>query len=51
VCAFDPPKIQLIPSNGGMSVVSFQSPVAPDEWCGKWIANTASDMSAPIDPP
>ncbi len=44
VCAFDPPKIYVLPApNGGVQVAAFQTQVNPDQWCGKWI-------EAPIKP-
>ncbi len=37
VCAFDPPKVYILPGSGGVQVAAFQTQVNPDQWCGKWI--------------
>ena len=40
VCAFDPPKVYVLPApNGGAQVAAFQTQVNNDQWCGKWVAS------------
>ncbi len=45
VCAFDPPKIYVLPGpNGGAQVAAFQTQVNPEQWCGKWISVDAPNL-------
>ncbi len=46
VCAFDPPKIYVLPApNGGAQVAAFQTQVNPEQWCGKWISSAQPDTN------
>lgn len=36
ICAYDPPKVYMLPGANGVQVAAFQTQVSPDQWCGKW---------------
>ncbi len=50
VCAFDPPKVYVLPGGAnGVQVAALQTQVSPDQWCGKWIQSEQMIKDTPTD--
>ncbi len=49
VCAFDPPKVYILPGGNGVQVAAFQTQVMNDQWCGKWIQSVSTGQQADKD--